>query len=95
LPEKPMEIGEGGKIGGWSADALRRNLEAIKADRVTIRRIEQAENNGLDIVGEFSLEEPELQGIPDETAGVQEEEAARILAEGAGGNRSRRRAGAK
>src|SRR6202035_686034 len=39
LPEKPMEIGEGGKIGGWSADALRRNLEAIKADRVTIRRI--------------------------------------------------------
>jgi hypothetical protein len=95
LPEKPMEIGEGGKIGGWSADALRRNLEAIKADRVTIRRIEPVENNGLDIVGGFSLEEPELQGIPDETAGVQEEEAARILAEGAGGNRSRRRAGAK
>jgi hypothetical protein len=94
LPERPIEVGEGGKIGGWSADALRRNLEAIKADNVFIRRIAPVKD-GLDIVGEFSIEESELQGTPDETAGVQEEEAARILAEGAGGNRSRRRTGAK
>jgi hypothetical protein len=96
LPEKPMELGEGGKIGGWSADALRRNLEAIKSNRVFIRRVGQADNNGMDMLGDFTIEEqPEPQGIPDESAGVQEEEAARILAEGAGGNRRARRAGAK
>lgn len=96
LPEKPIGVGEGGKIGGWSADALRRNLEAIKANRVFLRRVGQAESNGMDMLGEFTIEEqPEQQGNPDELAGVQEEEAARILAEGAGGNRRGRRAGAK
>lgn len=96
LAETPMEVGEGGKIGGWSADALRRNLEAIKSNRVFLRRIGQADNNGIDMLGDFTMEEPsEAQQVPDESAGVQEEEAARILAEGAGGNRRGKRAGAK
>src|SRR5579859_5763213 len=41
LPYKPVEIGEGGKYGGWTAEALRRNLEALRGNRVYIRRVEQ------------------------------------------------------
>jgi hypothetical protein len=48
LPEKLVEIGDGGKIGGWSADALRRNLEAVRSNRVFIQRID-GENNGVDM----------------------------------------------
>jgi hypothetical protein len=83
LPEKPIEIGEGGKIGGWSADALRRNLEAVRSNRVFIRRIDGDNNNGAELV-DIAIDEE------DEAAGDQEEEAARILAEGAGNRRSGR-----
>jgi hypothetical protein len=82
LPEKPVEIGDGGKIGGWSADALRRNLEAVRSNRVFIRRID-GENNGVD-TADITKEET----VP----GDQAEEAARILAEGAGTRRSGRSA---
>jgi hypothetical protein len=83
LPEKPIEIGEGGKIGGWSADALRRNLEAVRSNRVFIRRIDGDNNNGAELA-DITIDEE------DEAAGDQEEEAARILAEGAGNRRSGR-----
>jgi hypothetical protein len=81
LPEKPVEIGDSGKFGGWSADALRRNLEAVRSNRVFIRRID-GESNGIDI-GDITIEE-------ETGAGDQVEEAARILAEGAGTGRNGR-----
>ena len=88
LPEKPVEIGEGGKIGGWSADALRRNLEAVRSNRVFIRRFDQADNaNPTDIP--MINDEPEQPEGQEEVVG-EDEEAARILAEGAG-NRTRGR----
>ena len=84
LPEKPVEIGEGGKIGGWSADALRRNLDAVKANTVFIRRIGGAD--GTAQVVNVNVEgEPEVQRAHD--GGDVEEAAARILA---GGRRGRR-----
>lgn len=90
LPEKPVEIGEGGKIGGWSADALRRNLDAVRNNRVYIRRIDQTDGAGPVELSELAVEpEPEVQ---ESHSGVnQEQEAARILAESAGGNRRGRR----
>ena len=101
LPEKPVEIGEGGKIGGWSADALRKNLEAVRANRVYIRRIDQREENTHpELAGMMMVEpEPEIPDVlhDDSVGGQQEEEAARILAESAGGTRrgGRRAAAAK
>jgi hypothetical protein len=90
LPEKPVEIGEGGKIGGWSADALRRNLDAVRNNRVYIRKIEQTDATVPVELAELTVEpEPEVQEVH---SGVnQEQEAARILAESAGGNRRGRR----
>jgi len=90
LPDKPVEIGDGGKIGGWSADALRRNLEAVRNNRVYIRRIEQADVHvPVELSGLSVEEEPEIEEVNN---GVnQEQEAARILAESAGGNRRGRR----
>jgi hypothetical protein len=98
LPEKPVEIGEGGKIGGWSADALRKNLEAVRANRVYIRRIDQREDNTHPELAGMIMAEPEPE-IPDVlhediAGGQQEEEAARILAESAGTRRGGRRAAA-
>ena len=94
LPEKPVEIGEGGKIGGWSADALRRNLDAVRNNRVYIRRIGQADPTGPVELTEVVVEEEPL--IQEVQSGVnQEQEAARILAESAGGNRRGRRAANK
>ena len=90
LPEKPVEIGEGGKIGGWSADALRRNLEAVRANRVFIRRID-GEDGTAELVDVTMEDEPEGE---DNVAVDVEEEAARILAEGAGTRRGRRGAAA-
>ena len=88
LPEKPVEIGEGGKIGGWSADALRRNLEAVRANRVFIRRIDGTDGT-TELVDVTMEEEPEADG--EDNVGVDvDEEAARILAEGAGTRRGRR-----
>jgi hypothetical protein len=92
LPEKPVEIGEGGKIGGWSADALRRNLEAVRSNRVFIRRIDQAGdvNNAADISEMVIDDEGDRTDGHDDVD--QEEEAARILAESAGHRRGRRAA---
>jgi len=98
LPEKPVEIGEGGKIGGWSADALRRNLEAVRSGRVFLRRVGDggviAENTLAmktdpleQRVEEEPSESPETQG----NAGA-EEEAVRILAHGAGTRRAKKSA---
>ena len=86
LPEKPVEIGEGGKIGGWSADALRRNLEAVRANRVFIRRVDGGDGAITEMAEITMEEEPE---VAQEENGVGvgvdvEEEAARILAEGTG-----------
>jgi hypothetical protein len=96
LPEKPVEIGEGGKIGGWSADALRKNLEAVRANRVYIRRLDQSGDNTHHELVDMMIEEPEpeLPDLLDENAGGQEEEAARILAESAGHRRGGRRGAA-
>jgi hypothetical protein len=88
LPEKPVEIGEGGKIGGWSADALRRNLEAVRANRVFIRRIDGADET-VELVDVTMEDEPEGENPVDV-----DEEAARILAEGPGTRRGRRGAAA-
>jgi hypothetical protein len=93
LPEKPVEIGEGGKIGGWSADALRRNLEAVRANRVFIRRIDGLDGT-TELVDATVGEEPEADVESKVDVDV-EEEAARILAEGAGTRRGRRSAAAK
>jgi hypothetical protein len=102
LPEKPIEIGEGGKIGGWSAEALRKNLEAVRASRVYIRRVDQQMGEAnptelMDITIETIDNEPEIEEVQgqDDVAGVQEEEAARILAEGAGNRRGGRRGASK
>ena len=46
LPEKPVPIGDGGKIGAWNADALRKNIQAVRADRVYTRRIDQRIGTG-------------------------------------------------
>src|SRR5271170_2923841 len=90
LPEKPVEIGDGGKIGGWSADALRRNLEAVRNNRVYIRKIEQTDATGHVELTELAVEEePEIEEVNNSVN--QEQEAARILAESAGGNRRGRR----
>jgi hypothetical protein len=90
LPDKPVEIGDGGKIGGWSADALRRNLEAVRNNRVYIRRIEQADVHvPVELSGLSVEEEPEIEEVNNSVN--QEQEAARILAESAGGNRRGRR----
>ena len=94
LPEKPVEIGEGGKIGGWSADALRRNLEAVRSNRVFIRRINVGDNADPTDIGMIN-DEPEQPEVQDDLAGGEEEEAARILAEGPAGNRTRGRRAAK
>jgi hypothetical protein len=94
LPEKPVEIGDGGKIGGWSADALRRNLEAVRNNRVYIRKIEQTDATGHVELTELAVEEePEIEEVNNSVN--QEQEAARILAESAGGNRRGRRAANK
>jgi hypothetical protein len=90
LPEKPVEIGEGGKIGGWSADALRRNLDAVRNNRVFIRRIDQTDAAGPIELSELDVE-PEHEVQESHSAVNQEQEAARILAESAGGNRRGRR----
>ena len=95
LPEKPVEIGEGGKIGGWSADALRRNLEAVRANRVFIRKIDQLEPDGVELADITVENEPEHIEVSEEPHVDQEQEAARILAEGAGTRRGRRSAAAK
>ena len=99
LPEKPVEIGEGGKIGGWSADALRRNLEAVRSNRVQIRRIagphvQQLQNNHIELNAIANMDpEPEIaMEVPNNLPAHQEQEAARILAEGAGPRRVGRRA---
>src|SRR5438874_13388144 len=39
LPERLVEIGEGGKIGGWSAEALSKNHESVRSNRVYIQRV--------------------------------------------------------
>ena len=93
LPEKPVEIGEGGKIGGWSADALRRNLEAVRANRVFIRRIDGTD--GTIELADVTVEEEPAVDAEDNLGIDVEEEAARILAEGAGTRRGRRSAAAK
>src|SRR5579859_5081355 len=96
LPEKPVEIGEGGKIGGWSADALRKNLEAVRANRVFIRRLDQTADNTHPELASMMIGEPEPE-LPDllhDNAGGQVEEAARILAESAGNRRGGRRGAA-
>jgi hypothetical protein len=95
LPEKPVEIGEGGKIGGWSADALRKNLEAVRSGRVFLRKIEGAENTLATATAgdeaDVSMEEPEAKAeAPAQGNAGAEEEAVRILAEGAGTRRARR-----
>jgi len=93
LPEKPVEIGEGGKIGGWSADALRKNLEAVRANRVYIRRLDQSGEHTHPELDDMMIQEPEPE-LPDllhDGASGQEEEAARILAESAGNRRGGRR----
>lgn len=102
LPEKPVEIGEGGKIGGWSAEALRKNLEAVRSNRVYIQRLglQAGESNPMDLTDmtiETMEDEAEAEEIrvKEDVAGVQEEEAARILAEGAGKRRGGRRGGSK
>ena len=96
LPETPVEIGEGGKIGGWSADALRRNLEAVRGGRVFLRRVgDRAVENTIAVkadpieqpVEEEPSEDPETQG----NVGA-EEEAVRILAHGAGTRRAKKSA---
>jgi hypothetical protein len=94
LPEKPVEIGEGGKIGGWSADALRRNLEALRANRVFIRKIDDGTIPGAEMHAAPKEEELDMLVDQVEEAGVQVEEAARILTEGVEHRRGRR-AGAK
>jgi hypothetical protein len=92
LPEKPIEIGEGGKIGGWSADALRRNLEALRTNRVFIRRIDEGPMTGTEMASVPMEEELDMLVDQGEEAGVQEEEAARILTEGVEHRRGRRAA---
>jgi len=94
LPEKPVEIGEGGKTGGWSAEALRKNLEAMRANRVYIRRLAQPAGEAhptefMNMTDESIDEGLELgqTRAQEDVAGVQEEEAARILSEGAGNRR--------
>ena len=84
LPERPVEIGEGGKIGGWSAEALRKNLEAVRSNRVYIQRVglQAGESNPMDLMDmtietmEVEAEAEEMQ-VQEDVAGVQEEEAAR------------------
>lgn len=102
LPEKPVEIGEGGKIGGWSAEALRKNLEAVRSNRVYIQRVglQAGESNPVDLMDvtiqtmEDEAEAEEMR-VQEDVGGVQEEEAVRILAEGAGKRRGGRRGGTK
>jgi hypothetical protein len=92
LPEKPVEIGDGGKIGGWSADALRKNLDAVRTNRVYIRRLDTTGGGAVDVMDGVEEEEEEEEDGPD---GKQEQEAAMILAESAGGNRRGKRSAAK
>jgi hypothetical protein len=95
LPETPVEIGEGGKIGGWSADALRRNLEAVRSGRVFLRRVDGTGKATVEANGEKMEEHAEEEGGK-KAAGQgnsgAEEEAVRILAQGAGTRRGRRSA---
>jgi len=85
LPERPTELQEGGKIGGWSADALRRNLEAVRAGKVYIRRIGQDGPVGQlshDHIADFTVETMEEEAEDGGEGVGEEEEAAMILAEG-------------
>lgn len=94
LPEKPVEIGEGGKIGGWSADALRRNLEAVRAGRVVLKKVDNTETIGGAEMAVINMEPvPVLEPAPEPQKSMganEDQEAARILAEGAGSRRGRR-----
>ena len=92
LPEKPVEIDENGRIGAWSADALKNNLEALRMNRVYIRRID---NTGGDAVDLMDGVEEESEGAEDGRDGTQEQEAAMILTDSAGGNRRGNRTAAK
>jgi hypothetical protein len=92
LAEKPVEIGESGKIGGWSAEALRRNLEALRANRVFLRRIDEGPMTGTEMANVPMEEELDMLVDQNDEAGVQEEEAARILTEGVEHRRGRRSA---
>ena len=92
LPEKPVEIGDGGKIGGWSADALRKNLDAVRTNRVFIRRLDTTGGGAVDVMDGV---EEEAEEEEDGRDGKQEQEAAMILAESAGGNRRGKRSAAK
>lgn len=82
LPEKPVEINASGKIGGWSADALRKNLEAVRDNRVYIRSIGQGNGANDEICDTDEVAEVKQE----RNEGKQEQEAAMILAKSAGGN---------
>jgi hypothetical protein len=90
LPEPPVEVGDGGKIGGWSADALRRNLEALKSGQVYIRSVEQSQIIIGEVAGVDLDEAPVPESAQQASGIIQEQEAARILAGGTGTRRGRK-----